>query len=366
MVADKSLMNQGAIKEFLTPKYIVALVAIIALAVLVVTKGSSSTYVFFVACLALVPLAGIIGQSTEMLAERTGPKVGGFLNATLGNAAELIIAFVALKNGYITLAKASIIGSAVGNLLLVLGLAMLMGGLRHGRQQLDKESAKHYATMLITVVILFSIPTIAKYTGGVSRSGLHTISLGLAIGMLLVYAMGMYYTFKTSAAPLARRSAEGGHKIWSVAKAGAILAVSTILVVVISEILVSSIKPVLKSFPGMGVFFVGFIIIPIVGNVAEHFVAVQVSHKNNDMSLSMEVAVGSSLQILLLVAPLLVIAGLLMGKRLDLTFNLIEWAALIGSCVIVSRVSSDGETNYFEGGTLVILYAMIAWVFYVM
>jgi len=352
-------------KDFLTPKYILGAVGMAALIAMEAAHASHGL-IFIVACFALVPLAGIIGQSTEMLAEHTGPKVGGFLNATLGNAAELIITLVALKAGYLELVKASITGSAIGNLLLVLGLAMLLGGLRFGPQKFDVNTAKHYATMLFTVVMLFSIPTVFIHTAHEpAPEVVNELSLGLAFGMLLVYALGMYYSFTSqTATPLTRKSAEHGHDIWSVKKSLAVLAGSTLLVVIASEILVGSIEHVLESYPGLSEFFLGFILIPIVGNIAEHIVAVQVSYKNNDMTLAMEIATGSSLQILLFVAPALVLASLFMEHRLNLAFNLFEWAALIGTCVIVSRVSSDGETNYFEGGILFIMYLMIGWACY--
>ena len=362
MPKKKSSAKNGGIADFLTPKYIIAAVAMITLVILEISHASP-TVIFVVACVTLVPLAAIIGQSTEMLAEHTGPKVGGFLNATLGNAAELIITLVALKAGYLELVKASITGSAIGNLLLVCGLAMFLGGVRHGVQKFDQHTAKLYATMLFSVVMLFSIPTIFIHTTeGAPKATVNELSLGLAVGMFIVYALGMYYSFTTaSATPLARPSAEHGHKLWSLQKSGVVLVVSTILVVGASEMLVGSIEHVLKSFPGISEFFLGFIIIPVVGNIAEHIVAVQVSYKKNDMTLAMEIAVGSSLQILLFVAPALVFASLLFSHQLNLVFNLFEWAALIGTCVIVSRVSDDGETNYFEGGILILMYAMVAW-----
>ncbi|MDH5511567.1 MAG: calcium/proton exchanger [Nitrospinota bacterium] len=361
----KTTAKQDWKLDFLTPKYIVAVVAMIALIILEVSHASP-TIIFVVACVTLIPLAAIIGQSTEMLAEHTGPKVGGFLNATLGNAAELIITLVALKAGYLELVKASITGSAIGNLLLVSGLAMFLGGVRHGVQKFDQQTAKHYATMLFSVVMLFSIPTIFIHTThGAAKATINELSLGLAAGMFIVYGLGMYYSFTTaSATPLSRPSAEHGHKLWSVQKSGVVLVASTVMVVGASEMLVGSIEHVLKSFPGISEFFLGFIIIPIVGNIAEHIVAVQVSYRKNNMTLAMEIAVGSSLQILLFVAPALVFASLLYSHQMDLVFNLFEWAALIGTCVIVSRVSDDGETNYFEGGILILLYLMVAWACY--
>jgi Ca2+:H+ antiporter len=350
-------------KDFISIKYVSALAGVAVLAALEITHGSP-LMIFAVSCLTLIPLAGIIGQSTEMMAEHTGPKVGGFLNATLGNAAELIITLVALKKGYLELVKASIIGSAIGNLLLVLGLAMVAGGLRHGTQKFDKKTAEHNSTMLFAVVMLFSIPTIFSHAAPAAAPGVvNQLSLGLAGGMFLVYALGMYYAFTSprSESALTRPSAEHGHKIWSVGKATAVLGVSTLMVVFASEVLVGTLEHVLKSVPGITELFLGMIIIPIVGNIAEHIVAVQVSHKNNDMTLAMEITAGSSMQLLLFVAPALVFASLLFDKQLNLAFNLFEWAAVIGSCVIVSRVSGDGESNYFEGGILAIMYAMIAW-----
>ncbi len=325
--------------------------------------------IFAAACAALIPLAGLIGESTEMLAERTGPKIGGLLNATLGNAAELIITIVALREGLNELVKASITGSILGNLLLVLGASLLLGGLKNGKQQFNRMLAGQNANMLLLALIALTIPSLFSAAIGPDTSvQVEALSIGVAISMILIYALAILYSFRTPATdtPLTRPSVEHGHggKVWSLQKSIGVMVVAVVGVVILSELLVGTVEPILSQFPFVSEFFLGIVLIPIIGNVAEHLVAVQVALKN-DMELSMEIAVGSSLQIALFVAPVLVFISLMFQPPyLTLHFNQFELVALMVASFITAFVSMDGETNWLEGAQLLVVYIMLGLAFF--
>lgn len=325
--------------------------------------------VFGVACAALIPLAGLIGESTEMLAERTGPKIGGLLNATLGNAAELIITIVALREGLLDLVRASITGSILGNLLLVLGASLLLGGLKNGKQIFNRVVAGQNSNMLLMALIALAIPTLFSPAIGPDTSvSVESLSLGAAASMILIYGLGIVYIFRTSApeTPLTRPSAEHSRaeRLWSVPKSLIIMVVTVIAVVYLSELLVGTVEPILEEYKFLSEFFLGIVLIPIIGNVAEHIVAVQVALKN-DLELSMEIAVGSSLQIALFVAPVLVFASLLFPPPyLTLHFNIFELVAVMAASIITAFVGMDGETNWLEGAQLLVVYVILALAFF--
>jgi len=328
--------------------------------------------IFASACIALIPLAGLIGESTEMLAERTGPRIGGLLNATLGNAAELIITIVALREGLVELVKASITGSILGNILLVLGASLLLGGLRNGKQKFDRSIAGQNSTMLLMALIALAIPTLFSPSIGPDTSQkVEALSIGVAICMILIYALGIVYAFRApvSETPLTRPSVEHGKKhLWSVPFSLGVMFVTVVGVVLLSELLVGTVEPILEEFPFVTEFFLGIILIPIIGNVAEHLVAVQVAIKNQ-MDLSVEIAVGSSLQIALFVAPALVFVGLLFNAwsgtpYLTLHFNQFELIAMMAGSVITALVSADGETNWLEGAQLLVVYVILGLAFF--
>lgn len=328
--------------------------------------------IFAAACAALIPLAGLIGESTEMLAERTGPKLGGLLNATLGNAAELIITIVALREGLTELVKASITGSILGNLLLVLGASLLLGGLKNGKQSFNRVVAGQNANQLLMALIALAIPSLFSSAIGPDTSlNVEIFSVAVAVCMILIYALGVLYAFRVPAVEtaLTRPSAEHGHKeLWSLPKSLTVMAIAVIAVVFLSEMLVGTVEPILKQFPLITEFFLGIILIPIIGNVAEHLVAVQVALKN-DTELSMEIAVGSSLQIALFVAPALVFVSVLFnawyGKPyLALHFNEFELIAVMAASIITTFVSLDGETNWLEGAQLLMVYVILALAFF--
>jgi Ca2+:H+ antiporter len=317
--------------------------------------------VFVLSALGVIPLAGLIGEATEELAAHTGPRLGGLLNATLGNAAELIISIFAIRAGLLELVKASITGSILGNLLLVLGLSILVGGLKNGMQRFDRSQAGLNATMLILAVIAISVPSLFSHAIEPDHGAVEQLSVGDAVVMVLVYALGVLYAFTAGQAePL---SHEATHEPrWDTRAALGVLLVATAGIAWLSEILVGSVEQVTAEL-GWSEFFVGIIIVPLVGNVAEHLVAVQVALKDR-MELSLAISVGSSLQVALFVAPLLVFISLLMGNPMDLVFNQFEVIALGAAALIAVFVSLDGESVWLEGAMLLVVYAIFAIGFY--
>lgn len=339
------------------------LLLFIPLAVFFELSESGAVLVFFTSALAVIPVAGMIGQATESLAEHVGERLGGLLNATFGNAAELIIAIVALSQGKIVLVLASITGSILGNLLLVLGLAILLGGFKNGTQKFNRSNASIDATLLILAVIALGIPSFFNWSLEPDFFAVEGLSIGASIAMLVVYVMSIVYslTARSSEVDPTAREAHGPTG-WSVAHAIVVLVVAIALVAYLSELLVSSVEPVTESL-GLSEFFVGIIIIPLVGNVAEHFAAVTVAIKNK-MDLSLSIAIGSSLQIALFVAPLLVFISLFMGNPMALEFNSFEVVAMLAASFIASLVSLDGESNWLEGAMLLTVYVILALAFF--
>ncbi|MFO7166393.1 MAG: calcium/proton exchanger [Chloroflexota bacterium] len=333
-------------------------------------------------CLGLVPLAGYLGQATEELSIHTGPRVGGLLNATLGNAAELIISIVALRAGQYELVKASIAGSILGNLLLILGFSLLLGGLRHGIQRFDRQQAGVSASMMTLAVIGLLIPTLFEvmrevqlgqldiFNTAVEDPALNRLSLGVAGVLMLLYVLSLIFSFRQPERGLGTPVGvddpgfdEEAHKAkWSVPVAVGVLAISTLAIVFLSEFLVGAVEPTTEAL-GLNAFFVGIIVIPLVGNVAEHIVGVQMALKNK-MDLSMTISLGSSMQVALFVAPLLVFISLLFGRELTLFFSLLEIAALGLAVLIATLISVDGESNWLEGAQLLAVYVIVALGFY--
>ena len=309
----------------------------------------------------MVPLAALIGEATEHLASHTGPRLGGFLNATLGNAAELIITFFAIRAGLLDLVKASITGSILGNLLLVMGLSILVGGIRHKQQKFDRVQAGVDSTMLILAIIALVAPSLFSHAiEEVSHASVENLSIGVAIAMIVVYGLSLVYSF-TASAPIVHPAAHG-ESSWSARKSLGVLLLATVFIAWMSEVLVGAVEPVLEHL-GWSEFFLGIIIIPIVGNVAEHLVAVQVAAKNQ-MDMSLQISIGSSLQIALFVAPILVFISLLMGNPLTLVFNQFELIALAAAALIAALVALDGESNWMEGAQLLIVYVILAMAFF--
>jgi Ca2+:H+ antiporter len=362
-------LSSGA-KDFMIKRHIsenplsILLVAI-PLAVIAKLVGWGSAWVFIFSAVGVIPLAGYIGEATEILAVHAGPRVGGLLNATLGNAAELIITLFAVQAGLLDLVKASITGSILGNLLLVLGFSILAGGLKNGIQTFDKRQLGNHAVLLTMAVLALAVPSLFNQSvDSVGNSRTEYLSLGVALIMIVLYAIGLLYSLKFSNSSITyqvpeRLEAEGKWPTWV---ALLVLAISTLGVIGLSELLVGAVEEVVVTL-GLSEFFLGIILIPIVGNVAEHVVAVRVALKNK-MELSVEIAVSSSLQIALFVAPVLVFLSLLMGHPLTLIFNPFELIAL-GAAVLVSiLVASDGESNWLEGATLLGVYLILGLAFF--
>jgi Ca2+:H+ antiporter len=323
--------------------------------------GASPVLVFSLSALGVIPLAGLIGEATEELAAHTGPRVGGLLNATLGNAAELIITIFAIRAGLLDLVKASITGSILGNLLLVLGFSVMAGGLRNGRQRFDRTQAGLNGTMLILAVIAILVPSLFGHAIEEDHHAVELLSLGVSGVMIVLYVLQLFYSFTTGKPePLSHTAAHAAR--WSTRVAVVVLLLSTGGIAWLSEILVGSVEHVTASL-GWSEFFVGIIIVPIVGNVAEHLVAVQVALKDR-MELSLAISLGSSLQIALFVAPVLVFVSLLMGNPMDLIFNQFELVALAAASLIAALVALDGESNWLEGAQLLVVYVILGIAFF--
>ncbi len=328
--------------------------------------GWDAVILFSLSAAGVVPLAGLIGESTEGLASHTGPRLGGLINATLGNAAELIITLFAIKNGLLELVKASITGSIIGNLLFVLGMSILLGGLKNGIQQFDKRHTVNNTILLTIAMVGLITPSLFSHS---TASGLdlkvETLSLCVAGVMILLYLGGIVFSLKSRSAVTMAVDIEKSptHQGWSIPKSICVLTLATGGIVWLSEILVGSVEAVVAG-SGISEFFLGIILVPIIGNIAEHLVAITVALKNK-MELSMEIAVSSSLQIALFVAPVLVFISLVMRNPLTLVFNPFELAALMAAVLVSYFVAADGESNWLEGLALLAVYIIFGLAFFI-
>ncbi len=325
--------------------------------------GAGSTLLFVSSVLAIIPLAAKMGEATEELAKTLGGHIGGLLNATFGNAAELIIALLAVDRGLIDLVKASLAGSIIGNLLFVFGLSVFIGGLKFKEQKFSSYLAGMNSTMLLIAFMSMMIPSLFHFVPAEHRGNDEDIlSLAVSVLLIVLYVLSMVFSLKTH--EYLFRSKGGGEEKpkWSRNKSVAILAISTVALGVISEIFVGQIEPVASGF-GLTELFIGAIIVAVVGNAAEHIAAVFFALKN-DIELSMNVTVGSSLQIALFVAPLTVLAGAAMGRGMNLVFTPFEVIAVFASVLIVNEIATDARVNWFEGAQLMIMYLIIAVLFY--
>lgn len=312
---------------------------------------------------AIIMLAALLGKATESVAHYAGERVGGFLNATFGNAAELIIAIFLLKEGLFDMVKASITGSIIGNLLLVLGLSLFAGGLKFKQQHFSPLLAGHNASLMMLAIIALFIPAVFLKDLHVERIG--TLSLIISGLLIVAYILWLIFSMITHKTELADQAvaeeAEEGN-VWSKGTAILLLIVATVFVAITSEWLVHSIQKVAETL-GWSEIFVGAFVIAIVGNAAEHSAAIFLAMKNK-IGASVEIAVGSSLQIALFVAPTLVFVSLLFGKQMDLVFTSFELAAIGVSVFIASSISRDGNTNWYEGILLLIVYIILGAAFY--
>ncbi len=349
------------------------LVPFIPLAVGLELAHASAAVIFFVAALGIVPTAALMGLATEELAARSGPGIGGLLNVTFGNAPELIIALFALGAGLQEVVKASLIGSILGNILLVLGGAMLIGGLGRDRQRFDRTSAQVQAATLFLAAAALVMPAIFELVEGkglpsVSAerveygSTIETLSILVACVLIGTYVAGLFFSLKTHRdlfnPPYEHEDTLG----WSARRSVIMLAIAGLAVGLMSEILVGSIAEASESI-GLSEFFIGVIVVAIVGNAAEHWVAVLVAYKNK-MDLAVNIGIGSSAQIALFVAPVLVLVSFALGPSpMPLVFNGFEVGAVLIAVLIANYVTGEGESTWFEGVQLLAMYAILALVF---
>jgi Ca2+:H+ antiporter len=349
----------------------------IPVAIAVELAHASPVIVFGAAALGVIPCAAVMGEATEAIAARTGPGIGGLLNVTFGNAPELIIAFFALIEGLQEVVKASIVGSIIGNVLLVMGAAMLVGGWTREKQTFSRTAANAQSAMLLLALAALISPALFQliHGGGLPRVGedrvdfgpkLEHLSLGVSLVLLASYAAGLWFSLKTHRAvfnPYGTEQEDEETHHWPVPRAALYLALAAVAVGVMSEILVGSISDASDDI-GLSEFFVGVFVVAIVGNAAEHWVAVLVAAKDK-MDLAVNIALGSSAQIALFVAPVLVLLSFVFGPDpMALVFNGYELGALVFAVLIGNLVTQEGESNWFEGVQLVSLYAVLGLVFY--
>lgn len=325
--------------------------------------------VFLAAGLGIIPLAAYMGRATEALAAYLGPQLGGLLNAAFGNAAELILSIMALRRGLYAVVKASLTGSIIGNALLILGMSFLVGGLRHGKQSFDRLMVSLQSTLLVLAAIGLAVPSVLFHR--LDRAAEVNLSMEVATVLFLTYCLSVVFSL------LRQESGEetvGGAPSpsfathWSVSRASLVLAVSTVMVAILSEFLAGAIENAehqgyLERL-GMSEVFVGVVLVAVIGNAAEHSTAIYMAYRNQ-VDLSLHIALGSSLQIALVVTPLLVFASLVVGPQpLDLHFTLLEMLAVIASVVVVAFAASDGQSHWMEGVLLIAVYIILAFAFY--
>jgi Ca2+:H+ antiporter len=338
------------------------LAAPLAIAAEVLHGGSVA--LFFLSGLAIVPLARYIGEATEELAERLGSATGGLLNATFGNATELIIAIIALQAGRADLVKASLIGSVLGNLLPVLGMAFLFGGWGRERQRFDRTAASAGGAQVAVAGGALLVPALLAATTRVTPARLHGLSVAVAVVLLLAYGAGLFFSLRTHAHLYTAEQEETLHGTprWSVRRAVIVLLAATVAVAILSELLVRGVTGVTEGLRWSPIF-VGVILVAILGNAAEHASAVTAAQRDQ-MDLSLSIALGSAAQIALFVAPALVLLGLTLGRSMDLLFDPFEVAAVVGAVALVNLVIQDGESTWLEGVQLIAAYAVLAAAFF--
>jgi Ca2+:H+ antiporter len=352
------------------------LVPFIPIAIALELAHATATLVFVASALGVIPTAALMGRATEELAARSGPGIGGFLNVTFGNAPELIIAFFALNEGLQEVVKASLIGSILGNVLLVMGAAMFVGGRKRDRQYFDRTAANVTALMLLLAVVAMIAPAIFELVQGEGLprpdetahnypSDVEHLSIGVAIVLLVTYLAGLVFSLRTHKDLFNPEHAAEDHvgEPWTVRRSVLMLAGAGVAVGVMSEILVGSITEASESI-GISPFFVGVIVVAIVGNAAEHWVAIYFAVRDK-MDLSVNIAIGSSAQIALFVAPVLVLLSLFVGDfPMALVFNGFELGAVVLAVLIAQQVVAEGESTWFEGFQLLAVYAVLGLTFY--
>ncbi len=325
--------------------------------------------IFTCAALSIIPIAAMMGEATENLAVKTGPTIGGLLNATFGNATELIIAFFALRAGKIDVVKASITGSMISNMLLVLGLALFLGGLKHKKQIFNKDVAGALSSLLVIVMIAFLVPAIFDFTErgeGIAPAQVmisdEKFSLAASVVLIGLYICNLVFSLFTHNDLISASDDDHDAETWPVKRGVLTLLVATLVVAWLSEVLVGSLEGFSQQL-GLTEVFAGLIIIPIIGNAAEH--AASVFALKNKLDLAIQIALGATIQIALLVAPVLVILSYMVGKPMDLVIHRpLELVGLFGATVITASVARDGETNWLEGAMLLGVYFLLALAFF--
>jgi Ca2+:H+ antiporter len=356
-------------------RYLYYLGVFIPVAVGLDVAGASPALIFFTAAIGVIPTAALMGEATENLAARSGPGIGGLLNVTFGNFPELIIAAFALNKGLHEVVKASIVGSIISNILLVLGFSILVGGIKNGDQEFNQQAVQAQAAMLLLALAALLLPAVFQLVDGgslpkVSQARVNFggdvehLTIGVSVVLLVTYAAGLFFSLKTHR-DLFNPHAEGEETdegVWSTQRSVLLLAVAGVLVGVMSEVLVGSIEDASHDV-GLSEFFIGVVVVAIVGNAAEHWVAVLVAFKDK-MDLALNIGIGSSSQVALFVAPVLALLSFVIGPHpMALVFNGYELAALLFSVLIANYVTIEGRSNWFEGVQLLAVYAVLVLVF---
>lgn len=328
--------------------------------------GMNMTFQFIISAISIIFVAGFLGQATESVAHYAGQRLGGFLNATFGNAAELIIAIFLIKEGLFDMVKASLTGAIIGNLLLVLGLSLFLGGIKFKNQTFNVQLAGHNGTLMLLAVVALFIPAVFAGTKAITHEETDTLSLIVAGILIVAYILWLVFSMITHRNELAdhEETAADHHEEpnWSKSKSVIFLVLATVMVAFVSEWLVGTLHEFSSKF-GFTELFIGAFIIAIVGNAAEHSAAVLMALKNK-IGTSVEIAVGSSLQIALFVAPVLVFVSFLYGNTMNLVFTTIELVAIGVSVIIAKSITQDGSTNWYEGVLLLALYAILGVAFF--
>jgi Ca2+:H+ antiporter len=349
--------------NFLAEHWLDAFLIFIPLAVIFHYTHRPAIWIFIASGLAIVPLAGWMGKATESLAEKLGAGIGGLLNATFGNAAEMIIAFQGLRAGLGEVVKASITGSILGNVLLVLGLSILLGGLKHKNQQFNRTAASMSATLMALSAIGLLVPAVFHWVTRGQSTSEGGLSVEISVVLFVTYVLSLIFALKTHK-DLYLGSSESHHELVMMKTRTALitLVVATGLIAWMSELLVESVTAASQTL-GMTEIFVGVIVVAIIGNAAEHSTAILMAMKNQ-MDLAYHIAVGSSMQIALFVAPVLVFLSYAIGKPMDLLFTTFEVITVAIAAMVVALVGADGESNWMEGVLLLAVYVIIALAFF--
>jgi Ca2+:H+ antiporter len=364
----------GGLLAWIDPRrigWIRLLLAAVPVAIVFRLLGLGASPRFIAAALAIIPLAGLMGEATEHLARRLGPGIGGLLNATFGNAAELIIALFALFKGLDAVVKASLTGSIIGNLLLVLGASLLAGGVKHRTQRFNRTAAGIGGTMMVLAAMGMLVPAIFHALPEVTAKDIdleHELSVAVCAILMLTYFGHLFFSLRTHTDLFnpddEAMEGHAGEPPWPVGKATLVLLAATGLVAWMSEILVGAVEATSQAL-GMNEVFVGVIVVAIIGNAAEHSTAILMAMKNQ-MDLAVGIALGSALQIALFVAPVLVFASYLRPHPMDLLFTTLEVLSVILAVTIARMVAEDGESNWLEGLMLLMIYAILGVAFFVL